>query len=386
MHNDAAKSTANRGATLSTAVRPLDPLPPVELPREGWSSRLFTEIGTTLDGTVLRAMQFVVERALIPDGEHVDALRDSARALLTPELQDDPRLFFDFLDEAPRPPRLSRRLRRRIDGGAVHDCRIRSDYVPWLRGADGAAATPIHVELWHHEGIRPRGTVVALHGFTMGRPRVDAVMLMAHQWYERGLDVALFTLPYHGARTPQSARFSGEHFAVPDVSRLSEAVREAVYEIRRVVHWRREETGAPVGLIGLSLGGYLAALMGGLCSDLDFVVPIVPPVCIGDLAWRFFENTRHHREGGEATLSKDELRRAFRVHSPLAHALRVPRERVLIVAGRGDRVVPPEHPAALCRHWGQSDIHWFSGSHLAPFGRARVVQAIARHLRTLRIL
>ena len=141
-----------------------------------------------------------------------------------------------------------------------------------------------------------------------------------------------------------------------------------------------------MGLLGLSLGGYLAALTAGLVEDLDFVVPIVPPVCIGDLAWSFFEHTRHHAQGGEAALGRDELRRAFRVHSPLAHPLRAPREGVLVVAGRGDRVVPPTHPAALQRHWGGPELHWFSGSHLAPFGRGRIVRTISRHLRTLRIL
>jgi hypothetical protein len=116
------------------------------------------------------------------------------------------------------------------------------------------------------------------------------------------------------------------------------------------------------------------------------VIPIVPPVCIGDLAWRFFTQTRHHREGGPSRLSQEELRRAFRAHSPLAHPLRVPRDRTFIVAGRGDRIVPPEHPAALWEHWGEPAIHWFSGSHLAPFGRARIVRRIARHLRSIGVL
>jgi hypothetical protein len=331
-------------------------------------------------------MQFVVERALIPDPEDVDALRASTGVLLSPELQAEPRRFFAFLDDPPHELRLRKRFRRRIEAGTVFDCRIESGYVPYAASESAPDSTPIHVELWQHEPGHPRGTVVALHGFTMGRPRIDAIVLMASQWFERGLDVALFTLPYHGARTPAESRFSGEHFAVPDVSRLSEAVREAVYEIRRVIHWRREESGAPVGLLGLSLGGYLAALMGGLCDDLDFVIPIVPPVCIGDLAWRFFERTSHSRRSEAPALSHDELRRAFRIHSPLAHPLRLPRERALIVAGRGDRIVPPEHPAALWEHWGEPAIHWFSGSHLAPFGRGRVVRTIARHLRSIGIL
>jgi pimeloyl-ACP methyl ester carboxylesterase len=371
---------------MRPALRPLPPLPPAQLPRESIRKRLSTGVGTALDSSVMRAMQLVVERALIPDSEDVEALRRSAEPMLDPALQAEPGRFFEFLAAPPGELRMRSRHRRRLAGGSVFDCRIESDYVPFTAQALGADATAIHVELWHHAYGRPRGTVIALHGFTMGRPRMDAMVLMASQWFERGLDVALFTLPYHGARTPADARFSGEHFAVPDVSRLSEAMREAVYEIRRVLDWRREETGAPVGVLGLSLGGYLAALTAGLCEGLDFAIPIVPPVCIGDLAWRFFERTRHHREGGGAALSHDELRRGFRVHSPLAHPLRIAPERTLIVAGRGDRIVPPEHPSALWQHWGGPAIHWFSGSHLAPFGRGGIVRRIDEHLREIGIL
>jgi pimeloyl-ACP methyl ester carboxylesterase len=170
------------------------------------------------------------------------------------------------------------------------------------------------------------------------------------------------------------------------VARLGEAVREAIYEIRVVTRWLSERRAAPVGLLRRSLGGYLTALLAGVCDDPDFVVPMVPPACFGDLAWRFFTQTRHYRQGGAPALSRQELRAAFRIHSPLAHPLRVPKQQVLIIAGRGDRIVPPEHPAALWQHWGQPDVHWFSGSHLAPFGRRRIVDAIVRHLESLDIL
>jgi dienelactone hydrolase len=245
---------------------------------------------------------------------------------------------------------------------------------------------PVLLEHWKHEGGRPRATVIGLHGFAMGRPAIDAVALFARQWYERGIDVVLVTLPHHGARAPSAARFSGEHFAVPHVGRLAEAVREAIYEILVVRNWLRDESDGPVGLMGLSLGGYLTSLAIGLCEDFDFAVPIVPPACMGDLAWRVFRSTRHGPGRGGAAIDEAELRSGFRVHSPLAHPLRVPKERILIIAGRGDRVVPPEHPTALWEHWDRPPIHWFSGSHIAPFGRARVVGAISRHFEALGIL
>jgi hypothetical protein len=363
------------------------PLPRALLPAENWLSRPWTQIGGALDAMVLRAMRAVVDATLMPAPEDLGAVRASAAPFLDGRLLREPADFFRFASEPGEAVPTRSRWRRSLSGGAVVQRAFRLAY----RGHAGEApAEDVHdrllVEHWVHEPRRPRGTLIALHGFTMGQPRIDAVALFATQWFGEGLDVALVTLPYHGRRTPKDARFSGERFAAPNVERLAEAVRRAVYEIRFLVTWVRERTDAPVGLLGLSLGGYLSALVAGLYDDLDFVVPMVPPVCIGDLAWRFFQNSRRHRPGDATAFTHEELRTAYRVHSPLTFALRVPPERALIVAGRGDRIVPPEHPYALWRHWGEPKIHWFSGSHLAPFGRQRIFDAGRRHLRELGIL
>src|SRR5205085_980553 len=106
-----------------------------------------------------------------------------------------------------------------------------------------------------------RPTVVALHGFTMGHPAIDAYVLMASRWFAAGLDVAFVTLPFHGARSPRSARFSGELFGSWHVGRLNEAVRQAVHDVSIVARWLRRESASHLGLIGLSLGGYVAALL-----------------------------------------------------------------------------------------------------------------------------
>ena len=81
-----------------------------------------------------------------------------------------------------------------------------------------------------------------------------------------------------------------------------------------------------------------------------------------------------------------ELREAYRVHSPLTHAARVARERLLILAAHGDRIVPAEHPRWLEAHWNQPRTIWFSGSHLAPFGRPTIRAAIRRFLGELDVL
>ena len=358
----------------------------VTLPAEPWSQWVWTTVGTALDQAVIEAMRRVIDVTLMPAPGELPALRAAAGPYVSGPLWDRPRSYFPFIGKSV-PLTAETRYRRRLRGGLIIGRRFTVPYRPHHGPVvEDRRADRILVEHWMHDGRPPHATVLALHGFNMGQLRIDALALLAQQWFRRGLDVALLTLPYHGARTPKDARFSGQRFAAADPSVLNEAVRRAVFDVHAVRGWLREQTGLPVGLLGLSLGGYLASLMAGLCDDLDFVIPMVPPVCLGDLAWRFFERSRRRRRGAAPAYSRDELRAMYRVHSPLAFPLRVPRERVLIVAGRGDRIVPPEHPNALWRHWGEPRIHWFSGSHLAPFGRERIVAAAADHLRGLGIL
>jgi len=361
---------------------PIPDLPAARLPDEDVGALALTWLGSGLDATLLAALQLVVDAMMMPDAESLPALRASAERLLDPGLEREPARYFNF---APETLRLEL-VRERPRGDRAFARRFASAYVP--HRPDDAAVPEgdlVRIEHWVHPPERRRGTIVLLHGFTMGRPWLDAPVLLASHWWAAGLDVALATLPFHGARTPANARFSGEHFAVPDVARLAEAVRRAVHETRALVAWLRETTGGPVGLLGLSLGGYVTALCAGLDEGLDFAVPMVPPVCIGDLAWRFFRRSRRVRDA-EPAFGYDELRRHYRLHSPLAHLLRIPRERCLIVAGRGDRIVPPEHPHALWRHWGEPRIHWYSGGHVSPFGRAGIARAVLDHLGGLGIL
>jgi len=354
-------------------------LPPAVMPDEAWADRLWTGVGAALDGAVTETTRRILGRVLAPRAADLPAMRTAVAPYLSGPLREEPRRFFAFLDAPAEPIEPRTAYHRTRPGGAVVGRRFPIDYQPWDR-RHAAPADEILVEHWVHERQAPRATVLAVHGFAMGTPRLDAWALFAAAWFERGLDVALLTLPHHGARAG-GRRFSGQGFADPNPARLHENVRQAVYEMHVVRAWLRATSGRPVGLLGLSLGGYLSALTAGLVDDLDFVIPMVPPACIGELAWHMLG-----ARGAAGFYDRAELRAMFRLHSPLAYPLCGDRRRALIIAGRGDRIVPPEHPHALWEHWGRPDIHWFSGSHLAPFGRQRIIAAVTDHLRRLDVL
>jgi hypothetical protein len=365
------------------------PLHPAELASfsggaDSLADRLLAGLGAAIDGTVLMAMQRAVDSLMMPDESQWPELMRSAEGMRDPALLREPRRFFDHRAEDLEPLDVKVRRARLLQRGRVERTRVRLTYRPHAAIAENPEPVEVEVpvERWRHDGV-PAATVLAIHGFTMGTPRIDSVVLMASHWYRAGLDVALVTLPHHGVRTPDGARFSGESFAVPHVSRLAEAVRQASFELLALRRWLAADRGAPTGALGLSLGGYLTALMASLDSELAFAVPMAPPVCIGDLAWRFFERSSRRSDAVPPIFGRLDLREAFRVHSPLAHGPAIPKERLLIVAGRGDRIVPPEHPQSLYLHWGAPDIHWFNGGHLAPFGRSAIIRAVVRHWRKL---
>ncbi len=363
---------------------------PVAWPHVGWHRQPFTAVARWLDEAALSSLCWAFDRALASDLHEVARLRSSATPYLTPDLDREPRAFFAFVDETPTVAPFVSEPVRALPGGVLLTHTFASDYVRFDAARDDRAVdcpenAQVPVQHWVHDDGRTRGAVIALHGFTMGCPRTDAVVMQARAWYDAGLDVVLPTLPFHGARSPRWAPHSGALFGSWDVGRLNEAVRQSVWDVHRVSAWFRHTYRGPLGLFGVSLGGYVTALLAELSAAWDFVMPVAPAVCLASLPVRLFARSRHGRRTAPPLAIK-ELRAGYRVHSPLRHALRVAKVRVLVAAGRADRVVPPAHARALWRHWGEPAMRWFDGGHFAPFGRSAIVAAGIGHLRGLGIL
>lgn len=364
------------------------------VPTQSGRDALVTSLAALLDRSLMRTVSLVVERRVLPDNVDLDMLRDSIHDMLATGLVDSAGDFFDFVPalesgDLPGCTELDFEERRRMRGGRVYRCDLSSCHRHSTLLASPGSDTPdddtIRVEYWVHDHASSRGSVILLHGFAMGWPVIDAVALKAREWFERGFDVVMLTLPDHGPRRPEGRVFSGQSYTIPHAVLLATAVRQAVHEIIELKCWLREQSDKPVGLVGMSLGGYLASLCAGLSDDIDFLIPLVPPACMGDLAWRVYRNTGHHQSGLDETLTEENMRAAFYVHSPLAHVRKIDAERILIVAGAGDRIVPPEHPSALWEHWGRPDIHWLRGSHMAPVANRSLMQVLTRHLEKLGI-
>jgi pimeloyl-ACP methyl ester carboxylesterase len=210
----------------------------------------------------------------------------------------------------------------------------------------------------------PRPVAVLVHGYLFGKLAVDERVWPLRELDALGFDSALYVLPFHGRRANRAHVGRRPEFPGLDPRFASEGFRQAVTELRELMRLLRQRGHAKVGLFGMSLGGYTAALTATVDSTLDFLVPIVPLASLADFA----------REQGDLpeapeprALEHALLERAFRHVSPVHREPLVSPERVLVLGGKADRIVPISHARRIASHF-HAELATFGGGHVLQWG------------------
>ena len=284
-----------------------------------------------------------------------------------------------FYAEPPLPAIRERMVRRLPEGGEVIDLTWESGWVPfdaagreaYLRFEENRVA---HARLLRHPDPAP--TIVCLHGYRAGVHRFEEVAWRARWLYRRlGLDVALVTLPFHALRAPRG-RFAPV-FPSTRTGRTVEGFGQAIWDVRSLIGWLRSRGTPHLGVAGMSLGGYTAALLSTVEPRLDFAILFIPLADLTDVAFehealRGEQIPEPLREAGKA---------ALQLVRPLARKPLVPGDRMLVVAAEADRITAKNtHAERLAEHF-TAPLVTFPGGHLLQFGRRAGLRAMARLIR-----
>jgi hypothetical protein len=236
-----------------------------------------------------------------------------------------------------------------------------------------------HAWLLRHPGP-PRPWLVCVHGYRMGFPLADFTGFPA-AWFhhELGLNVAFPVLPLHGPR--KMGIRTGDGFLSGDYLDTIHLQAQAIWDIRRFLKWLRAEDGTPIGVYGLSLGGYTATLLAAFEPDLACAIAGIPATDYVGLT-RWVLPAWLLRLAEHAGVSLDRVEQLVRVISPLAFAPKVAWDRRFLYAATADRLVPPATVQALWEHWDRPRLDWYEGSHTS-FGwettvRGLLADALAR--------
>lgn len=275
---------------------------------------------------------------------------------------DDPASYW----QAPPPLEEPVIRRRRYGQFAYEHLSWESRFEP-LSGVPGAdrwlgyeANRTAHAWVLRHE--EPRPWLLCLPGTGMGFPRADFAVFDPERLHRRlGLNLAVPVAPLHGPRRRHA--FYGLGFPTDDLVDTVHGATQATWDVRRLLSWIRAQDGEPVGVNGISLGGYLSAILANLDDELACVIAGVPPV---DFAALFAAHTPASVRDTPLWQAVNSVSASlFRVVSPLALRPVAPRDRRYIYAGLVDRLIHPRQQALrLWDHWERPRIGWYPGCHM----------------------
>ena len=223
-----------------------------------------------------------------------------------------------------------------------------------------------HAYLLRHDE-RPRPWLVALHGAGAGEP-VDLWWMGSRGAHHRlGVNVMNVILPRHG---PRSRVASDDRFPGLDPLVNLYGFAQAMSDTRAALAWVRAQHATAIGVHGISLGGYAAALIAGLERDLDCVIAGTPVVDFAALMRRHLARYEGDDHEVMQLLRDPTTMRLNALISPLTFTPLPPKQNRFIYAGVADRLATPEQAAALWEHWDAPELLWIHGSHLgAVFAR-----------------
>jgi hypothetical protein len=245
-----------------------------------------------------------------------------------------------------------------------------------LRYGRGQPANQTMWARWFRHRKAPRPCAVILHGYLGGTLAVEEYMWPIQTLFDRGLDVILTVLPNHGVRAGIRGRFRLPGFPAVDPRLAVEGFRQLVHEHLTLFDYLLDGRVSSLGLMGMSLGGYSAALLSTLDPRLRFGVFYMPLASVADFALRTGRMVGSEREQRQqATL----LERVYRCVSPLARPSLLPSGKTLVLAGEADLITGLPHGNQLVEQFGAT-FCTYAGSHILPLGREAAFDAAWRLL------
>ena len=227
-------------------------------------------------------------------------------------------------------------------------------------------------------GDSPRPTICVIHGFLADPYWLNRMFFALPWFYKQGYDILLYTLPHHGRRKSLLSPFSGHGFFANGISHLNESMAQTVHDFRIFMDYLESRGVTNIGVTGVSLGGYAAALLAAVEARLKFAIPNVPVTSMFDLFLEWFPLNLPIK--GLLALSGAsiyELRHALAVHSPLTYPSLIDNNRLMVIAGAGDRLASPKHARLLWDHWDRPRMHWFPGNHIVHLDKGKYLKEMA---------
>ena len=226
------------------------------------------------------------------------------------------------------------------------------------------SATPenntVHAEYYLPKGKGPFPGVIVLD-ITAGNQSLSRNL--STFLAQKGIAGLFVQMAYYGPRRPAGSRL---RLLSPDLSHTLAAVRQTVLDLRLAAAWmasRPELDGKRLGIMGTSLGSFMAALAAEMEPRLGRVVVLLGG---GGFVEAYYDHPKaeRYRKVYEALGgTKEKLAKLLAPVDPLTCAANLKERKLLILAGKRDDIVPPRMAEALWKAAGEQKIVWYDCTH-----------------------
>ncbi|MDW9817123.1 dienelactone hydrolase-related enzyme [Sinorhizobium meliloti] len=184
---------------------------------------------------------------------------------------------------------------------------------------------------------------------------LDQALVIFHHWNasarnrqiarffsQRGTTVVEIAMPYHFERSRPGSLYA-DYMLSSNLGRTIQSVRQAVWDGRKLIRWLKSEGYREVSVLGMSLGSWVAGLIGAHDPAVSKVSLFLTAGSLADMVWTG-RATRSIRGSLEPVIELTDLRRAW---GPLnlenyTHNLARSDFELHVVLATRDKVVLPE--------------------------------------------
>ncbi len=218
----------------------------------------------------------------------------------------------------------------------------------------------VHAEYYLPEGKGPFPGVIVLD-ITGGDQSLSRTISMCLA--QRRIACLFVQMAHYGPRRPKGSR---QRLLTPNVQETLANVRQTVLDLRRAAAWmatRPELDARRLGILGTSLGSFMAALAGEMEPRLGRVGLMLGG---GGLVEAYWDHPRAKTFFQTFALlggKKETIQALIAPADPITCAANLKERRLLMIAASKDEIVPPRAAEQLWKASGEQKIVWYPTTH-----------------------
>jgi pimeloyl-ACP methyl ester carboxylesterase len=203
-----------------------------------------------------------------------------------------------------------------------------------------------------------------------------------------GIAVLRLSMPHHDVRR-HAEIYRADYAVSANIGRTMDAARQGVIDARCCLDWLEAQGYNRLGIVGTSLGSCFAFIAAAHDPRIRVAAFNHASTYYADVVWHG-QSTRHIREGLEASIQLEDLRRVWRAISPMVYFDKFSRwpRKSLVIYARYDMTFLPEYSEQIvaefarhkldhkvvvlpCGHYtlGETPFKYMDGWQLANFLR-----------------